>query len=42
MSLLALIVADILGGSLGCAGLARGDRSNVGTPLALATAPVDN
>ena len=39
---LALIAADILGWSLGCGGLARGDRSNVGTPLALATAPVDD
>ncbi len=42
MSPLALIAADILGWSLGCGGLARGDRSNVGTPLALATAPVDD
>ena len=39
---LALIAADILGWSLGCGGLARGDRSNVGTPLALATAPVND
>lgn len=37
---LALIAADILGWSLGCGGLARGDRSNVGTPLASATATV--
>ncbi|WP_298972861.1 hypothetical protein [uncultured Psychrobacter sp.] len=39
---LALIAADILGWSLGCGGLARGGRSNVGTPLALATAPVND
>ncbi|MEZ7501603.1 hypothetical protein QO189_03865 [Psychrobacter sp. Arc29] len=39
---LALIAADILGWSLGCGGLARGGRLNVGTPLALATAPVDD
>ncbi|MGA4440077.1 hypothetical protein [Psychrobacter sp. KCTC 72983] len=39
---LALIAADILGWSLGCGGLARGGRSNAGTPLALATAPVND
>ena len=37
---LALIAAVILVCSLGCGGLARGGRSNVGTPLALATALV--
>tara|TARA_R110000765_G_C18953222_1_gene608740 strand:- start:130 stop:285 length:156 start_codon:yes stop_codon:yes gene_type:complete len=42
ISPLALIAADILDWSLGCGGLARGDRSNVGTHLALATAPVDD
>ena len=42
MSPLALIVADILGWSLGYGDLARGGRSNVGTPLALAAAPVDD
>ena len=39
---LALIAADILGRSLGCGGLARGGRLNVGTPLALAIAPVND
>lgn len=39
---LALIAADILGWALSCRGLARGGRLNVGTPLALATAPVDD
>ncbi len=39
---LALIAAYILGWSLGCAGVARSGRSNVGTPLVLATAPVDD
>ncbi len=39
---LALIAADILDWSLGCGGLARGGRLNVGTPLALATAPVND
>ncbi len=42
MFFLALIAADILGCSQGCRGLARGGHSNVGTPLALATAPVDD
>ncbi len=37
---LAPIAADILVWSLGYGGLARGDRSDVGTPLASATAPV--
>jgi len=39
---LALIAADILGWSLGCGGLAEGGRSNVGMPLVLATAPMDD
>ena len=39
---LALIAADILGWSLGCGGLAKGGRSNVGTPLALTIAPVND
>lgn len=38
----ALIEADILGWLLGCGGWARDGRSNVGTPLALATAPVND
>lgn len=39
---LALIAADILVWSLGCRGFAKGGRSNVGTPIALATDPVDD
>jgi len=42
MSPLALIAADILRWLLGCDDLVRGGRSNVGTPLTLIIAPVDD